>query len=203
MAALESDRRTPTEGTGTMSTHIAFHEVDDVDHWLNSSKREEVFGPLGITTRAFRDPAGSQRVGLIAEIPDMAAFQEFMQTKVAADAMTAGGVAGRRSSSSTRDSAPRLVSGPAVSRAAERRSNGEPHDARPRAGTAPDDPFVLRPPFLRTTALATSVVVRPGRQPGVTVASGRGTAMLEVATVASGVSWVRGAARLRRSPRRP
>ncbi len=42
--------------------------------------------------RAFRDPAGSNRVGLIAEIPDMAAFQEFMQTEAAADAMNADGV---------------------------------------------------------------------------------------------------------------
>ena len=75
-----------------MATHIAFHEVDDVDHWLSSSKREEVFAPLGITMRAFRDPAGSNRVGLIAEIPDMPAFREFMQTEAAADAMKADGV---------------------------------------------------------------------------------------------------------------
>lgn len=75
-----------------MATHLAFHEVDDVDHWLSSSKREEVFAPLGITMRAFRDPAGSNRVGLIAEIPDMAAFQGFMQTEAAADAMKADGV---------------------------------------------------------------------------------------------------------------
>ena len=75
-----------------MATHIAFHEVDDVEHWLRSTKREEVFGPLGITMRAFRDPAGSNRVALIAEIPDMIAFQEFMQTEAAADAMNADGV---------------------------------------------------------------------------------------------------------------
>jgi hypothetical protein len=35
---------------------------------------------------------GFNRVGLIAEIPDMAAFQEFMQTEAAADAMKADGV---------------------------------------------------------------------------------------------------------------
>lgn len=75
-----------------MATHVVFHEVDDVDRWLSSSKREEVFGPLGITMRAFRDPAGSNRVGLIAEIPDMDAFQEFMQSEPAADAMQADGV---------------------------------------------------------------------------------------------------------------
>jgi hypothetical protein len=40
---------------GTMATYLAFHEVDDVDHWLNSPRREEVFGPLGITARTFQD----------------------------------------------------------------------------------------------------------------------------------------------------
>jgi len=75
-----------------MATHVVFHEVDDVEHWLSSSKREEVFGPLGITMRTFRDPAGSSRVGLIAEIPDLAAFQQFMQTEAAAEAMKSDGV---------------------------------------------------------------------------------------------------------------
>jgi hypothetical protein len=39
-----------------MATYLAFHEVDDVDHWLRSPKREEVFGPLGITIRTFNWP---------------------------------------------------------------------------------------------------------------------------------------------------
>jgi len=34
------------ERDGTMATYLAFHEVDDVDHWLSSPKREEVFGPV-------------------------------------------------------------------------------------------------------------------------------------------------------------
>jgi hypothetical protein len=75
-----------------MATYLAFHEVDDVDHWLSSTKREEVFGPLGITTRTFKDPQGSKRVGLIVEIPDFAAFQELMQTELAAEAMRHDGV---------------------------------------------------------------------------------------------------------------
>jgi len=75
-----------------MTTLLAFHEVDDVDHWLGSPKREEVFGPLGITVRTFRDPRGSNRVALIAEIPDMAAFDEVMQSEVGADAMKFDGV---------------------------------------------------------------------------------------------------------------
>ena len=75
-----------------MPTLLAFHEVDDVDHWLSSPKREEVFGPLGITVRTFRDPEGSNRVGLITEVPDMAVFEEVMQSEAAADAMKFDGV---------------------------------------------------------------------------------------------------------------
>ena len=75
-----------------MATYLIFHEVDDVDHWLTATTREEVFGPMGITTRPFRDPQQSNQVGLIAEIPDMDAFQQFMQTPAAADAMRTDGV---------------------------------------------------------------------------------------------------------------
>ena len=75
-----------------MATYLAFHEVDDVEHWLSSSKREEIFGPMGITARTFHDPEGSKRVGLALEIPDMAAFQEFMQSEEAAEAMKHDGV---------------------------------------------------------------------------------------------------------------
>jgi hypothetical protein len=75
-----------------MATYVITHEVDDVEHWANSSKREEAFGPLGITVRPFRDPDGSNKVGLIAEIPDLDAFQEFMQTDAAAEAMRHDGV---------------------------------------------------------------------------------------------------------------
>jgi hypothetical protein len=75
-----------------MATYLITHEVDDVDHWWNSTKREEVFGPLGVTLRTFRDPGGSNKVGLIAEIPDIAAFQEFMESEIAADAIQHDGV---------------------------------------------------------------------------------------------------------------
>ena len=75
-----------------MTTTIAFHEVDDVDHWLRSPKREELFGPLGITVRTFVDPEKTNRVGLIAEIPDMAAFQAMMASQAGADAMKFDGV---------------------------------------------------------------------------------------------------------------
>jgi hypothetical protein len=75
-----------------MTTLIAFHDVDDVDHWLSSPKREEVFGPLGITVRTFVDPGGSRSVGLVLDIPDMDKFQEVMASDVAAEAMSFDGV---------------------------------------------------------------------------------------------------------------
>ena len=56
--------------------------------WLGPVERAS----LGITMRAFRDPEGSKRVGLIGEIPDMAVFQEFMQSEAAAEAMKHDGV---------------------------------------------------------------------------------------------------------------
>lgn len=75
-----------------MATYLITHEVDDVEHWWNSPKRDEVFGPLGIAMRTFRDPEGSNKVGLIAEIPDIDAYQEFMQSDAAADAIRHDGV---------------------------------------------------------------------------------------------------------------
>jgi len=75
-----------------MATYVITHEVDDVEHWLSSPKREELFGPMGIAIRTFRDPDGSKKVALIAEIPDMEAFQEVMRSEAAADAMKHDGV---------------------------------------------------------------------------------------------------------------
>jgi hypothetical protein len=75
-----------------MATHVISHEVDYVELRLQSPIRKEVFGPMGITVRTFSDPQGSNRVGLIAEIPDMGEFQEFMQTDAVAEAMKHDGV---------------------------------------------------------------------------------------------------------------
>ena len=64
-----------------MATLLVFHEVDDVQHWLASTKREEVFGPIGITARTFIDPAKPNRVALIVDTPDMDTFQKAMATE--------------------------------------------------------------------------------------------------------------------------
>ena len=75
-----------------MATYVITHEVNDVEHWLSSPNRKDVFGPMGITIRTFRDPAGSNKTALIAEIPDLEAFQEVMKSEAAADAMKHDGV---------------------------------------------------------------------------------------------------------------
>ena len=75
-----------------METLLVFHEVDDVDHWLASPKREEYFGPLGMTARTFRDPEGSNRVGLIVEVPSIEGWQAALETEEAAEAMKYDGV---------------------------------------------------------------------------------------------------------------
>ena len=76
-----------------MATLVLLHDVDDVEHWLSSPRRAEVFGPLGISARTFVvDRGKSNRVGLIVDVPDMATFQEVMQSPTAADAMKFDGV---------------------------------------------------------------------------------------------------------------
>ena len=75
-----------------METLLVFHEVDDVDHWAASPRREEFLGPLGMTVRTFRDPAGSNRVGLIVEVPDVASFEAALKSDEAAEAMKVDGV---------------------------------------------------------------------------------------------------------------
>lgn len=79
-------------GGNAMVTLMVFHEVDDVAHWLASPKREELFGPLGIKVRAFRDPQGSNRVGVLVETPDMDTWHAALQTDQALAAMKHDGV---------------------------------------------------------------------------------------------------------------
>lgn len=76
-----------------MPTLIAHHDVKDTKHWLSSPSREKFFGPLGITNiRTFVDPQNPTRVGLLVDVPDMAAFKAAMSTPAAAEAMAHDGV---------------------------------------------------------------------------------------------------------------
>jgi hypothetical protein len=75
-----------------MATVLILHDVDDVEHRLRSPKREGLFGPHGITARTFVGDAGSKRVGLVAEIPDMAVWDEIPRSDDGAEAMRYDGV---------------------------------------------------------------------------------------------------------------
>ena len=76
-----------------MPTVMAYHDVKDKDHWLASPKREEFFGPLGVTNiRTFVDLENPTRVGLVMDVADMEAVMVAMETQPAADAMAYDGV---------------------------------------------------------------------------------------------------------------
>ena len=75
-----------------MPTLVATHDVDDVEHWLSSPKREEIFGPMGIKVRTFRDTKGSNLTCVLLDVPDLAAFEEAMKSDAAAEAMKFDGV---------------------------------------------------------------------------------------------------------------
>ena len=76
-----------------MPTVMAYHDVKDTEHWLASPKREEVFGPLGVTNiRTFVDPENPTRVGLLMDVADMDAVMATMETEEGAEAMAYDGV---------------------------------------------------------------------------------------------------------------
>ena len=76
-----------------MPTVIAHHDVKDKNHWLASPKREEIFGPLGVTNiRTFTDPQNPNRVAVLMDVADMDALMAAMQTEALAEAMAYDGV---------------------------------------------------------------------------------------------------------------
>ncbi len=80
-----------------MATAIIFHEVQDGSVWANSWKtgpgsRHELFGKIGVKCRNFRDPKNPNATGLMAEIPDMAKFEELLQSAEGQKAMQEDGL---------------------------------------------------------------------------------------------------------------
>jgi hypothetical protein len=76
-----------------LPTIIGHHDVKDTQHWLTSPRREEFFGPLGVTNiRTFVDPQNPTRVGVLMDIPDMDAVMAALQTEAGAEAMAHDGV---------------------------------------------------------------------------------------------------------------
>jgi hypothetical protein len=77
-----------------MTMVIAYHEIDDSEHWLASSNREKVFGPLGISVQTFLDPENTNRAAVLLDVPDMDKLQTLMQSPEIAEAMKEDGVRG-------------------------------------------------------------------------------------------------------------
>jgi hypothetical protein len=76
-----------------MPTVIGHHDVKDKDHWLASSRREEFFGPLGVTNiRTFVNPQNPTQVAVLMDVADLDALMAAMQDKAGAEAMAHDGV---------------------------------------------------------------------------------------------------------------
>lgn len=77
-----------------MPTIVAHHNITKgTDHWLSSPRRQELFGPLGVTNiRTFIDPQNPSRVAVVMDVPDINAVHAMMQTQAAAAAMEHDGV---------------------------------------------------------------------------------------------------------------
>ena len=76
-----------------MPTVIGHHDVKDTDHWLASPKREEVFGPLGVTNiRTFVNPQNRTQVAVLMDVADLDVVMAAMQDQAMADAMEYDGV---------------------------------------------------------------------------------------------------------------
>jgi hypothetical protein len=76
-----------------MPTVIGYHDVKDTDHWLASPKRQEVFGPLGVSNiRTFVNPDNPTKVAVLMDIADLDAVMSYMETPEAAEAMAHDGV---------------------------------------------------------------------------------------------------------------
>ena len=76
-----------------MTLVIAYHEVDDREHWLASPKREEVLGSFGVSLKGTCiDPESANRVAILVDVPDIGALPSMMQSPEVGDAMAHVGV---------------------------------------------------------------------------------------------------------------
>ena len=77
-----------------MPTVVAHHKISKgKDHWMSSPKREEIFGPLGVTNiRTFVDPQDPTQVAVVMYIADLDVVMAAMQRPEMAEAMDHDGV---------------------------------------------------------------------------------------------------------------
>ena len=77
-----------------MPTVIGHHDISKgKDHWLTSPKRQEFFGPLGVTNiRTFVNPENPTQVAVLMDVADLDALMAAMQSEEAVEAMAHDGV---------------------------------------------------------------------------------------------------------------
>ena len=80
-----------------MTTIIAFHETENGEHWAKAwhegaGSRHEMFNKVGVKCRTFRDPNNLNSMGVLAEVSDMKAFEEFMASDEGQKAMAEDGL---------------------------------------------------------------------------------------------------------------
>jgi hypothetical protein len=75
-----------------MPALLITHDVDDVDLWLRSPKRQELMGPRGFIIRTFVDPTDPSRTGLVLEGATLEDFEELLKDAATAEAMKHDGV---------------------------------------------------------------------------------------------------------------
>jgi len=80
-----------------MTTIIVFCETEDGENWANAWKqgegnRNEMFDRLGVKCRTFRDSNNHTSTGVLFDIADMTAFETFLETDEAKQAMAEDGL---------------------------------------------------------------------------------------------------------------
>jgi len=80
-----------------MTALIIFHEVKDGNVWANAWKqgpgsRHEMFAQIGVKARNFKDPNDPNSTGVLAEVPDMKAFREMLESEEGKKAMAEDGL---------------------------------------------------------------------------------------------------------------
>lgn len=71
---------------------IAMHDVDDVERWLASPKRDEIFKEVAFDMVTFVHPTEPNTVGLSANIPDLDKFLDINSSPIGQAAMKHDGV---------------------------------------------------------------------------------------------------------------
>jgi len=80
-----------------MNTIFVYCETEDAENWAKSwkrgeGKRHETFDKMGIKCRTFRDSNNHNLVGVLFDIPDMTAFEAFLETDETKQAMAEDGL---------------------------------------------------------------------------------------------------------------